>query len=97
MAGGRGKVPRTYRPRRPCGRRGSNTAVFCPRGGQTNRGVIELTYQDLYALFEREPAAKRYFDALPGYVQDHICTRAGSVNSLESLRDYAENLTRGDG
>ncbi|MPM54879.1 hypothetical protein SDC9_101662 [bioreactor metagenome] len=56
-----------------------------------------MKYPDMYALFDREPEAKRYFDGLPDYVRDQISTRAGGVNSFESLRDYAENLCRGDG
>ena len=55
-----------------------------------------MKYPDIYALMEREPEAKRYFNTLPAYVRDQICTRADSVNSLASLKDYAENLTRGD-
>lgn len=54
-------------------------------------------YQSMGALFEAEPEAKRYFDELPDYVQDQINTRANSVNSFENLRDYADNLLRGDG
>ncbi len=53
-------------------------------------------YPDMYALFQSEPQAKQYFDKLPDYVRDQISTRAGGVNSFESLRDYAENLLRGD-
>ena len=51
----------------------------------------------LDALMAAEPEAKHYFDSLPDYVRDHIRTRAGSVNSIASLQDYAENLLRGDG
>ncbi len=53
-------------------------------------------YPDMYELFKSEPQAKQYFDKLPDYVRDQISTRAGGVNSFESLRDYAENLLRGD-
>lgn len=53
-------------------------------------------YRDLDALLSAEPGTKAYFDSLPDYVREHIRSRASSVNSLESLRDYAENLTRGD-
>ncbi len=55
-----------------------------------------MKYPDIYALMEREPAAKQYFDTLPVYVRDQIRTRAQGVNSLESLKTYAEKLTRGD-
>ena len=53
-------------------------------------------YPDMYELFKSEAQAKQYFDKLPDYVRDQISTRAGGVNSFESLRDYAENLLRGD-
>jgi hypothetical protein len=53
-------------------------------------------YPNMYELFKSEPQAKQYFDKLPDYVRDQISTRAGGVNSFESLKDYAENLLRGD-
>ena len=53
-------------------------------------------YQDLNALIEQEQAAGQYYASLPDYVREMISQRAGSVNSLASLQDYAENLLRGD-
>ena len=53
-------------------------------------------YPNMYELFKSDPEAKQYFDKLPDYVQEQISTRADGVNSLESLKDYAENLLRGD-
>jgi hypothetical protein len=53
-------------------------------------------YADMYELFKSDNKAKQYFDKLPDYVRDQISTRAGGVNSFESLKDYAENLLRGD-
>lgn len=53
-------------------------------------------YPDLYTLMEQDTTAKAYFSSLPDYVQEQISTRAGHVNSMESLQDYAENLLRGD-
>jgi len=55
-----------------------------------------MKYPDLTALLQSDSRAQRYFNALPDYVQDQINTRPGNVNSFDSLRDYAENLTRGD-
>lgn len=55
-----------------------------------------MKYRDIYALMDSEPEAKAYFEKLPAYVRDQISTRADSVNSLASLQDYAENVTRGD-
>ena len=58
---------------------------------------MEPTYSDIYMLLQREPVAKQYFDTLPDYVREQIRTRLNGVNSFASLKDYAENLTRGDG
>ncbi len=55
-----------------------------------------MQYADLNALLSSEPEAKRYFDTLPDYVREQIETRSGNVNSFASLKDYAENLLRGD-
>lgn len=55
-----------------------------------------MRYSDLNALLDSEPAARQYFEALPDYAREQIQTRAGSVNSIASLKDYAENLLRGD-
>lgn len=55
-----------------------------------------MKYPDLNALLRDEPEARQYFDTLPDYAREQISTRAGHVNSLDSLRDYAENLLRGD-
>ncbi len=60
--------------------------------------VIKMAknYPDLYTLMEEDAQAQQYFSTLPDYVQEQISTRAGHVNSIESLKDYAENLLRGD-
>lgn len=57
---------------------------------------MERKYQSMHTMFEKNAEAKKYFDALPDYVRDQISTRADSVNSYSGLRDYAENLLRGD-
>lgn len=64
--------------------------------GHTAVEVIILKYPNLRALLVEEPEAGQYYDKLPDYVKQQISTRAQSVNSFESLRDYAENLLRGD-
>lgn len=56
-----------------------------------------MKYPDLYALLRTDPQADAYFQSLPDYVREQINSRPSGVNSLESLMDYAENLTRGDG
>ncbi|MBO5727664.1 MAG: hypothetical protein J6Q14_07460 [Oscillospiraceae bacterium] len=56
-----------------------------------------MKYPNLNALLDAQPEAKAYFRCLPDYVREQISARPDGVNSLESLKDYAENLTRGDG
>lgn len=58
---------------------------------------MEPKYKSMHAMFKQNSQAKAYFDALPDYVREQISTRADSVNSYSGLRDYAENLLRGDG
>ena len=53
-------------------------------------------YSGLNSLLNEDQQAREYFDSLPDYVQGTIAERSGHINSLESLRDYAENLLRGD-
>ena len=55
------------------------------------------TYRNLDTMLRSNSEAKAYFQSLPDYVREQISSRPGGVNSLESLKDYAENLTRGDG
>lgn len=54
-------------------------------------------YASLDILLRQDPDARAFFDRLPEYVREQIRTRASSVNSYESLSDYADNLLRGDG
>ena len=53
-------------------------------------------YPDLNALIEQDQAAGQYYASLPDYVREAIRSRGDGVNSFASLRDYAENLLRGD-
>lgn len=53
-------------------------------------------YHDMYELMSSEEEAKKYFYSLPDYVRSQMSTRVSHINSFESLRDYAENLLRGD-
>ena len=74
-----------------CGQR-----MICQSAGKTTHEVICMSYPNLDALLQGEPEAKQFFEHLPDYVREQICTRPQGVNSLASLKDYAENLTRGD-
>ncbi len=53
-------------------------------------------YRDLNQLIRCDREADNYFSTLPDYVREQISQRGSNVNSLSSLRDYAENLLRGD-
>lgn len=54
-------------------------------------------YRDLDALLAADKKAKALFDKIPQYAKDQIMARAESVNSVESLSDYIDNILRGDG
>lgn len=58
--------------------------------------IVEPKYENMYVMFEKDSNAKRYFNGLPDYVREQISSRANSVNTYAGLRDYAENLLRGD-
>ncbi len=58
---------------------------------------MEQKYESMHVMLRENPDAKSYFDKLPDYVREQIGTRANSVNTYSGLRDYAENLLRGDG
>ena len=53
-------------------------------------------YPDLYSLIDQEPEADQFYNSLPDYVPEMISQRATSVNSFESLQNYADNLLQGD-
>ncbi len=54
-------------------------------------------YRDLNALLAADKEAKKIFSKIPQYAKDQIMARAESVNSIESLSDYIDNILRGDG
>lgn len=53
-------------------------------------------YENLQNLLAENSSARKYFDRLPDYVRESIQSRGGNVKTYESLKDYAENLLRGD-
>lgn len=55
-----------------------------------------MNYPNMDALLRAEPEARKYFESLPDYAREQICTRANNVKTFDSLRNYAENLLRGD-
>lgn len=54
-------------------------------------------YASLDQLLKSDPQARACFDRLPEYVREQMKDRSDSINSLESLSDYADNLLRGEG
>ncbi len=54
-------------------------------------------YSSLDALLAENAEALAFWQDLPEYVRSQIRTRGQAVNSYESLADYVDNLTRGDG
>lgn len=55
-----------------------------------------MKYPNLNALLQSDSEAKHYFETLPDYAKEQISTRSSSVNSFASLKDYAQNLLRGN-
>lgn len=53
-------------------------------------------YNDLRDLLGQNPAARRFFDTLPDYVQESIRERGDNIHFDRDLRGYAEKLLRGD-
>lgn len=57
---------------------------------------MQPKYEDLNSLIREDPEAGCYYRSLPDYVREAIDSRAQSVHSFDSLRDYAENLLRNE-
>lgn len=54
------------------------------------------TYPDLHELLRNESEARELFASLPLYVRTSINDRPDTINSIESLRTYMNNMTQGD-
>lgn len=50
----------------------------------------------LDALLQKSDGAKRYFSALPDYIQQMIEERGANIRSEDELHRYAANLMQGD-
>lgn len=57
---------------------------------------MQKKYSDLSELLRDNEEARSFFHALPDYVQETMRERPDGINSFESMRHYADNLTRGD-
>ena len=71
--------------------------IFDIPAGHTTREVNLMNkYPDLHELLRNDKEARDFFASLPLYVRTAINDRPGTVNSIASLRDYADNLTRNE-
>lgn len=57
---------------------------------------MKQKYSGLESLIQQDQDAAKYFASLPDYVKSSISQRSSHINSIDSLKDYAENLLRGD-
>ncbi len=55
-----------------------------------------MQYANLNTLLHSDSAAKHYFETLPDYAREQISSRFDNINSFATLKDYAQNLLRGD-
>ena len=56
-----------------------------------------MQYPNLNLLLHNDSEAKHYFESLPDYAREQISTRFDGVNSLASLKDYAQELLHSNG
>lgn len=56
-----------------------------------------MIYPDLYALLYSDPEARQRFETLPAHTRGQIKTHASNSSVLDSLKDFSENVTRGEG
>lgn len=57
---------------------------------------MDKKYSSLKELLFEDERAKDYFASLPQYVREQANERADSINSIQSLKDYVDNITRMD-
>lgn len=76
-----------------------HSGINCAIPGKLSPEVRKVSdkYASLDRLLEQDAEARAFFSRLPEYVREQIRTRSDSINSFESLSDYADNLTRGEG
>ncbi len=54
-------------------------------------------YKDLTCMMSSCPQANSFFQSLPDYVQSSIWQRGNHIHTEQELKNYADNLLRGDG
>ena len=75
--------------------KGYNTDIQCTIVYE-KRAIILDHYRDMHELIKNDRTARKYLLSLPDYIREQITSRAANVTSFDSLRNYAENLLRGD-
>ena len=55
---------------------------------------MDMTYSDMYAMFQQDKRADAFFRELPGYVQDQIKARKHQPASYEELVRAAEEADK---
>ncbi|MEG0756374.1 MAG: hypothetical protein RR450_08245 [Oscillospiraceae bacterium] len=55
---------------------------------------MDLTYSDLYVLFQHDRRAEAYFNDLPGHVQSQIAACKHQPGSYSALVQMAENAQK---
>ena len=53
-------------------------------------------YSGLAELLKHEPEALRFFEGLPMAVRDRMAPKGRRIDSLETLRHYADALSEAD-
>lgn len=56
-----------------------------------------LRYPNLEALLRSDPEARRHYDELPDHVREKISEHPSEIKSLDSLKEFIDNLDRGNG
>jgi hypothetical protein len=62
--------------------------------GQTTFEVKQMKYPNLFELLSTEPEARDYFNQLPDNTREQANAKPGDITSLQSLKDFAERLSR---
>lgn len=55
---------------------------------------MDMTYSDMYALFENDHRAQEYFNSLPGYIQDQIRNKKHQPGSYEALVEMVKSVKK---
>jgi len=57
-------------------------------------GIYMEKYADMHELVKKNRSARKYYLSLPDSIQEQLSKQAASFTSLESMRNYAQDLLR---